>query len=149
MARTLSQWGLPGATVFGDLQREMNRVLDHFTDGTDNGHSLASFNPKANLAETDKTYELSLELPGLKPEEIQLEFRDGQLWITGERKRLKEEKGKTFHRVESEYGHFRRVVALGNDVDGDCIEASYRDGILTVVINKTEAVQPKRIAVKS
>jgi HSP20 family molecular chaperone IbpA len=88
-----------------------------FAEGFFDDASTANvFAPSVNFAETEKGYEVSVELPGMKPEDVHVEFKDGHLWITGERKSEVEEKGKTFHRVERRYGSFRRVIAIGNEV---------------------------------
>ena len=83
----------------------------------------------------------------MKPEEVNVEFKDDALWITGERKHESEEKGKTFHRVERHYGSFRRIIRLGTDVNPETINANYKEGVLTVTTAKTEAARPKRIEV--
>jgi len=127
----------------------MSQVMDRFAGVSNGGDVSQWFAPKTNLAETKTEYEITLDLPGLKAEDFNLEFSDGQLWITGERKREKEEKGKTYHRVERSHGQFRRGVSLGPDVNADKIEAHYRDGVLTVVVPKAEAACPKRIEVKA
>jgi HSP20 family protein len=106
------------------------------------------FSPETNFAETEKQYEITLDLPGVKPDDFNLEFDDGQLWITGERKEEEEVKGKTYHRVERNYGRFRRGVSLGPDIDADNIEATYKDGVLTVIVPKAPTACPKKIVVK-
>jgi HSP20 family protein len=105
--------------------------------------------PKANLAETDKAFEVTLELPGIKPEEVKVELRNGELWISGEKKEEKEEKGKTYHRIERRYGEFRRTIALPATVKESAVEAQFKDGVLKVVLPKVEQVLPKKIEVKS
>lgn len=147
MTRTLSPWTHWTPVSFEDLGKEMNRLLGHFGD-TENGESRG-FAPRIDIAETYKSYEVSLDLPGLNSEDFNVEFKDGQLWISGERKQETEEKGKTFHRVERHYGQFRRVITLGTDVDAENVEATYRDGVLSLHIPKIAAVQPRRINVKS
>lgn len=129
---------------FDDLRKEMNRIFEHSFEKPDGSRVLA---PHANFAETEKEYEITLDLPGLQPEDVNVEFRDGHLCISGERKRVDEEKGKTYHRVERTHGEFRRVIALGNEIDAEKIHAKYENGVLTVVAPKIAAVQPKKIAV--
>jgi len=148
MNRTLQQYRNRWTPVtLDDVRSEMNRLVEGFfdTEETEGGF----FAPRANFAETDKHYEVSVELPGLKPEDVHVEFKDGQLWISGERQAETEEKGKTFHRVERRYGQFRRVIGLGRDIVSEDIEAEYKNGLLTVTVPKAAAVQPKRIDVKA
>ena len=74
------------------------------------------FLPEANIAETEKAIVVTVELPGMKPEEVRVEIKGEQLWITGEKHEDKEEKGKTFHRVERRAGMFRRIFTLPVEV---------------------------------
>lgn len=147
MARALSPWTQWSPVLFEDFGKEMNRLLGHFGD-TENGESRL-FAPRINIAETDQAYEVTVDLPGMKPDDFNIEFKEGQLWISGEKKQECEEKGKSYHRVERHYGQFRRVITLGTDVDAENVDATYRDGVLTLQVPKVAAVQPRRINVKS
>jgi HSP20 family protein len=104
--------------------------------------------PKANLAETEKSFDVTLELPGIKPEEVRVELRNGELWITGEKKEEKEEKGKTYHRIERRYGEFRRTIALPAAVKESQVDAQFKDGVMRITLPKAEQVLPKKIEVK-
>jgi HSP20 family protein len=106
------------------------------------------FLPEANVVETEKALEVAVELPGMKPEEVKVEIRDGSLWITGEKKAEKEEKGKTFHRVERRSGMFRRVLPLPMEVKEQEVDARFTDGVLKITLPKTEKVVPKQIEIK-
>jgi HSP20 family protein len=106
------------------------------------------FLPEANIAETDKAVDVTVELPGMKPEEVNVELREGALWITGEKKEEKEEKGKTFHRVERRHGSFRRGFALPTEVEEGKVVAKFEGGVLHITLPKAEKVAPKRIEVK-
>jgi HSP20 family protein len=110
---------------------------------------LAAWSPRANLAETATDLELTGELPGVKPEDGHVELHDGELWVTGEMKDETEEKGKTFHKVERRYGEFRRVLPLPAEADKEKVEARLTDGVLKVLIPKTEKARPKAIPVKA
>lgn len=132
------------AGLFDDFRREFGR----FAEGLFDDAAGALFAPRVNFVETETGYEITADLPGMKPEDVHVEFRDGHLWITGERTDETQEEGKTYHRVERRYGQFRRVVALGNEVDADKVVAKYKDGVLTIDVPKIAAVQPKKIEVK-
>ena len=106
------------------------------------------FLPEANVIETDKAIEVAVELPGMKPEEVKLEIRDGTLLITGEKKEEKEEKGKTFHRVERRAGMFRRAFALPVEILEEKVDAKFVEGVLKVTLPKAEKATPKRIEIK-
>jgi HSP20 family protein len=104
--------------------------------------------PKANLAETEKSFDVTLELPGVKPEDVRVELRNGELWITGEKKEEKEEKGKTYHRIERRYGEVRRTIALPAAVKESQLDAQFKDGVLRITMPKAEQALPKKIEVK-
>lgn len=129
------------------FEREMENLIDRFFTPEEE-RWLTGFAPAANVAETETGYEVTMELPGLKPEEFRVEMKEGKLWVSGEKKEEKEEKGKTYHRVERTYGEFRRVIPLPGKVAEEKIEAEYKEGVLTVKIPKTEEEKPHIVPVK-
>jgi HSP20 family protein len=149
MPRMMVPWDVESPRLFDDFRREMNQLVSNFFGGEDGGRGVAGFMPRTNIAETDSGYEVSLDLPGMKPEEVNIELKEGQLWVTGERKCEREEKGKTFHRVERQYGQFRRIIPFDVPVDADKVEAEYKDGVLHVTVPKSETAKPRRIEVKA
>jgi HSP20 family protein len=102
-----------------------------------------------DFTESETQYEVKVDLPGLKPEEVKVELRNGDLWISGERQEEKEEEGKTYHRIERRYGEFRRVLPLPVEVSEEKIEARVENGVLTVRVPKVEIAKPKTIEVKA
>lgn len=106
------------------------------------------FLPAANLSETDKAFELAVELPGMKPENVKVEMHDGNLVVTGDKHEEQEEQGKTFHRIERRSGSFRRVFALPAAVDENAIDAHFAHGVLKVTLPKTPEAAPKKIEIK-
>lgn len=130
------------------FERDMEDLMDRFfRNGEFGPMSVIEFAPKADVAETETAYEVTMDLPGTDPKEMTVEIRDGALWVSGERKEEKEEKGKSFHRVERHFGAFRRVVPLELPVDREKVTAQYGDGVLKVTIAKS-AAESKRIEVK-
>ena len=107
------------------------------------------FTPKADIAETNKGYEVTIDLPGIDPKDLNFEIREGSLWVSGEKHEEKEEKGKTFHRVERHYGAFRRAIPLDLPVDREKVEAKYHDGVLKISVAKMPEAETKRIEVKA
>ena len=101
------------------------------------------------MAETDKEYEIETDLPGIKPEDLQVEMRGNELWLSGERRQQKEENGKNYHRIEQEYGRFERVIPLSVPVSEDKIKARFQNGVLKVTVPKSEPVHPKRVTVST
>jgi HSP20 family protein len=127
-----------------DVPRWMTRLFDE--DAAGNG---MTFVPEANVLETDKAVEVSLELPGMKPEEVKVEMNDGRLLVSGEKREEKEEKGKTFHRMERRTGAFRRMISLPAVVDEAKAEATFAEGVLKVTLPKSPEAAPKAIPVKA
>lgn len=136
----------PLARLETDFESVMERLF-----GGDKSHAppWSGFVPVANLVETEKQYEVAIELPGMQPADVCVELRNGDLWIAGEKKEEQEEKGKTFHRIERSYGEFRRVIPLPGNVIEDKIEAAYKDGVLRVTLPKSEVIKAKQIPIAS
>lgn len=126
------------------LRKEMDRTFERFfTTGNGNGMAPA-FMPSVNIAEDEKGYELTVEVPGMNKEDIHIEVADNRLTISGERKEEKEVKEKNVHRTESAYGKFQRSFLLDEGCDQDHIEAAMKNGILTIHIHKVPVEKQKR-----
>ena len=149
MARTLLPWNTRGGNWFDAVRREMDEMVTRLQDADAGGDELSSFSPRTNVAEAEKHYEITLDLPGMKPADFNIELHEGRLSISGERQRESEQGDKTYHRVERYYGKFRRTFVLGQDVDGDGVAAAYKDGVLTVTVPKTTKAQPRKIQVRA
>jgi HSP20 family protein len=103
--------------------------------------------PEMDLVETEDHYLLKADLPGMKQDDVSIEFNDGALTIAGERKIEYERKEKGFFRLERSFGKFSRSLTLPDGVDPDKIEAAFHDGVLDVTIPKPEQRKPRRIEV--
>src|SRR5687768_806988 len=118
MTRSLSTWTPRFPRSLSNLESEFGSMLERmFGPEMESWSELKAWSPRANVAETDKEIEFTVELPGVKPEDVHVELHDGELWISGEMKNETEEKGKTFHKVERRYGEFRRVIPLPASAD--------------------------------
>lgn len=123
--------------------------VDNFFNDDFNGGSVSSFTPKVDIAETDKEFEIQLHVPGMNKEAFNIDLDVDRLTISGERKLENEKKEKNFHSVESYYGSFKRSFHLPDVVNRDKVDASYLDGILTIVLPKDEKkVAKKQITIK-
>jgi HSP20 family protein len=105
--------------------------------------------PSLDLAETDGIVEVRMDIPGMETKDIDIQVNGNLLTISGERKEEREEKGKTFHRVERRVGSFSRTVTLPCPVKEDAVDAQYKNGTLTVKLPKTEETKSKKITVKT
>jgi HSP20 family protein len=128
------------------MEEEMEDLVERFWGG--DGGQLG-FLPTADVVETENQFEVTVDLPGLKPEEVNVELKNGELWISGKREEEKEEKGKTYHRIERRHGEFRRVLPLPSTINEEQIEAKFEHGVLRITVPKTEEAKPKHIEVKA
>lgn len=137
-------FALVGTTLFKDLNRLFD--LTPTVPGTD----LEAMTPRANVAETTDAFLVSVELPGIDPDAIDVSFEDEMLTISGERTFATEEQteeGATYRRREIYEGHFTRKIRLHADVVVDEISATAANGILQVTVPKTPAPEPRKVTV--
>lgn len=148
MLRSMIPWRERFPATFSRFENEMEDLMErYFGDAEEWG--LSRFTPSLNVTENDNGYVVTVEVPGMKPEDVTVEVVEGNLQISGEKKEEQEEKGKTFHRIERRHGEFRRLIQLPGTVEADKVEASYGDGVLTIKIPKRAEVTPKRIPVQT
>ena len=127
-------------SVFGQL------MDDFFTENTLAKNNV--FSPKSDILEDEKGFHLEISLPGMKRSELKIEINKDLLHIEGERKFAKEENEKTYHRVESNYGAFKRSFTLPDHIKKEEIEAKFEDGILYLFLPKSEKAAPRNIEIK-
>jgi HSP20 family protein len=141
------RWAI--TTDFKNLQHQLNRFLEPFGRvAQDEDLVSGTWVPSVDVAETQEKILVRVEVPGMKQEDIQIEFENGLLTLKGERKLAKEDTGLTYHRVERAYGNFNRTFTLPRTVDPEKISASYRDGILEIEVPKKEEAKPKQIKIE-
>jgi HSP20 family protein len=105
-------------------------------------------NPSVDLAETDQAFEIRVDVPGMEAKDFDIQVSGNVATIRGERREEKEEKGKTFHRVERRCGAFSRSLTLPGRVNEDEVAAEYANGVLTLTLPKREDATPKKVSVK-
>ncbi len=115
---------------------------------TEHQTGTGSFYPALDVIEEKDQYVLKTDLPGIKKEDIKVSVENGILTIEGERKSETEQKDKHVHRVERSYGRFARSLNLGTNVDNSKVHASYKDGVLQLIVPKSEAAKPKAIDIQ-
>jgi len=158
--RDLIPWGRESSqtpTVYRDeqpspflsLHREMNRLFDDAfrSFGTPSLFGRSSAWPSVEIAETNNEVRISAELPGLEEKDIEVLMDDDVLTLRGEKKSEVEDKARQFS--ERYYGRFERRIPLGFEVEEDKVAATFRNGVLTITVPKSEKVQTrvKRIAI--
>ncbi|WP_062312393.1 Hsp20/alpha crystallin family protein [Demequina rhizosphaerae] len=145
MAREVLRRSVP-ASAASPWPDEFQRLVQQFFGDTDT--SLAgAFSPALDVEETEDGYTMHVELPGVKPEEVDVSLEENVLTVSGERNFYEEKTAEGFRRVERRFGRFHRAVRLPDRVDPDNVKATYKDGLLTVTVPKSEAAKPRRIEV--
>lgn len=152
------------------LQEEMNRIFNDFFDvgprsfgresgtmgsmgsmGTmGRGGLMTRFEPRMDVSENEKEVKISLDIPGMSRDEIELSLSDDLLTISGERSETREEEKENYLHRERSYGMFRRTIPLPEYINRDKIDAKFKDGVLNVTLPKTDEGRKKwrRIDVK-
>jgi len=120
---------------FGTFDSLLDRF---FQNDLDWNHLPKSFSPQVDIAETDKAFEIEVSVPGMSKEDFRIDFNDGKLTISGERKQAEEKDSKNYHTRETRYGSFARSFQLPDSVDQAKIKATYDSGILSLFIPKDE-----------
>lgn len=150
------------AEPFDALRQQMDRLFADFLgpfdvlergngNGGDGNARRSMIAPRLDVSETDKAYEVTVELPGVEEKDLDVSVWDGVLTIKGEKRWESEDKKKDFQRIERRYGSFERQLSLPSEINAERIDANFHNGLLTVSVPKSKKAQAtaKRIAVKS
>jgi HSP20 family protein len=133
---------------FNDLNRLSQELEQLYFRGEPNGHR-ADFTPSVDIEEKENSVLIHADLPGVNEKDIEVKVHEGTLLISGKRESAKEEQGEGKYYSERSYGSFCRTFSLGRNVDAEKIEASYKNGVLTVLLPKKEEVKPKQIPIST
>ncbi|MEX2306262.1 MAG: Hsp20/alpha crystallin family protein [Pirellulales bacterium] len=139
----------PWRDPFTSLQEEMNELRTRLMGDGGESWFTGAMVPALDVSETDTSIDVRMDLPGTTAKDIDIQISGNVLTVSGKREEEKEEKGKTFHRVERRYGNFSRSVTLPCTVVESEVAAEYRDGVLTIKLPKTEESKAHKIKVKS
>jgi len=139
---------------FALLRRRMDDMFEGFLHGFDLRPFEARsgvFSPSIDIVENDKDIRISAELPGMEEKDIDVSLSRDSLTIKGEKKEEKEDKGKGYYRMERSYGSFSRTLPLPSEIDQDKVKATFKKGVLTVTLPKTEKAikETKKIDIKT
>jgi HSP20 family protein len=144
-----------GGDPFLSLHREVNRLFDDALRGgtpgaSGEGQAPGGFvNARMNVSETDKEIRVTVELPGVSENDIDVSLDDDLLTIRGEKRIENRDETENFHFVERSFGSFQRSLRLPFSVDPEKVQADFQNGVLTVTLPKTvEQERSRRIQVK-
>ena len=131
-----------------DFNREIARLFDLGWGREADAASVGSdWLPAVDIVEEDARFVLYADLPGIRPEEVEITFENGVLSLSGSRPALEENAQANYHRVERSRGTFLRRFTLPDTVDGEGIQAHASNGVLEVIIPKGAKAQPRRIQI--
>ncbi len=142
---------------FYSLQRRMNELFDSFFSDFEQlpfgeiDRWRGQFMPTIDVKETEKSLEVTAELPGMDEKDIDVSLTKEALILKGEKKEKKEEKGKDYWHTERRYGSFHRVIPMPDYIDTEKVEATFKKGVLHIVVSKAEsaAEASKKISIKT
>ncbi|GIU97475.1 MAG: heat-shock protein Hsp20 [Actinomycetota bacterium] len=132
-----------------DPFRDLRAVEEEFDRLVGRAFARNAWVPPLDVRETEDRFEVTVDLPGMRPEQVNVTFEDGMLNISGKREIANEEKGETWHRIERSFGTFARSIRLPQTADTEHIEATFADGVLTVSVPKLEQAKPRTIEVRT
>ena len=130
------------------LRRGMDSLWDRFTGERPTEWLRGEWVPSLDVSETKDKVVVKAEAPGIDPKEIDISLSNGILTLKGEKKKEREEKDESYHLIERSYGSFSRSVRLPAEVQEDQVKASYKDGILTITLPKTERARERSIKIE-
>ena len=130
------------------IQNELNRLFGRTYAG-EVGSVGGTWVPPLDIYETDEKFVVTMELPGIEADDVDVSVEDSTLTISGERKFSEEVSEETYRRVERGYGSFSRSLSLPQTADAEHIEASFDKGVLRIEVPKAEVAKPKKITVKA
>ena len=132
-----------------NLHNEMGRVFGDLFGSHEGGADMekTSWMPTVDVSETENSFEIRAELPGVSEKDVNVSVTDNLLTIKGEKRHEEEAEDKNYHRVERRYGSFQRSFTLPRHVETSDIKAGYSDGVLTLTIPKAEIAKPTEIPI--
>lgn len=133
---------------FGDLNATTQQLFDEVF-GKEFAEKAQGWAPAVNVAETKDEFVVTAELPGMKTEDVTVDFTDGMLTIRGEKldEKTEKEDDRTYYMWERRFGTFQRTLPFPGGIDDQKIAAEFKHGVLAVHLPKTEEVKPKRQAI--
>lgn len=143
---TLIKWAPRPASIFDDMDKMINNVFEN--DWNFSVRSKTNWSPAVDVKESDNSFTLTADIPGLTKKEVKVNITDGILSISGERKFEDEKESGNYHYRERRYGSFSRTFNLPETVNEEDISASFKNGILSIELPKHEVVLPKEREIK-
>lgn len=143
--KLMTLWPRGMRTFRDEMEQLMTPLFREAPEGFWKGELAAP----VDVAEMDNAFEVRMDVPAMAAKDFDVDVSGNVVTIRGERKEEKEEKGKTWHRVERRTGSFARTITLPCNINEGEVAAEYADGVLTVKLPKAEDARPRKVTVKS
>ena len=143
---TLVKYRPRTASILDNVDLMINSIFHDNFEEIDN--SFDSWKPLADIKENDNYYNIIADIPGFSKKDIEIKINNSILTITGEKKNDTKNDGETFYHRERNLGRFFRSFSLPDTVDEERVDASFKDGVLTITLHKDEKSLPKERVVK-
>ncbi len=132
---------------FESLSRRMNELFGDLEKGV--RFEIGDFSPRVDIAEDERNVYLHAELPGIERENVKISVSEDRiLSLKGEKKREEKVESKNYVRVERNYGSFSRSFALPDNINVEKVEAKFENGMLNLILPKTEPAKPKEVSIE-
>lgn len=141
-----------GNDPFARMHHEMDRMFEDFFGNTRPAGGGLLLRPSVDIAESKKAYRISVEVPGIDPDQIDLQIEGDTLVVSGEKRQEVEDEQEGLHRMERSYGRFRRVLTLPDDADAENIKADFKNGVLKIKVPRvkpSEKADAKKVRIES
>ena len=133
---------------FSIFRNEMNELISRMWNGQDEAPIGQALSVALDVSETDNAFDVRMDIPGMQAKDFDIQVQGNNVTLSGQRQEEKEEKGKTYHRIERRSGSFSRTITLPCEVNEDEVAAQYTNGVLSVTLPKSEKSRVKKINVK-
>lgn len=131
------------------MQDRMTRLIDEtFSRIWKEDMAQGVWSPPVDILERGDEVVVKVDLPGVTQNEIDIRVEEGTLTIQGERKFVRESSEENYVQIERPYGTFRRTFSIPRTIDQESIRASYKDGVLRIILPRRQEIQPKQIVVE-
>ena len=131
------------------IQNEMNRLFGRTYGGDVGETSRGAWTPSLDVYETQEKFVITMELPGVSLDDVDISVEDSTLVVRGERKFYREQDQDSFLRIERRFGEFTRSLTLPSTADAEGIQASFDQGVLMIEVPKREEARPRKITIKA
>lgn len=135
--------------LWSRMQQQLNELWRTAPELETSNVATSQWMPLVDIKEEPERFVIKADIPGVRPEAIEVTMENGALTIRGERSSEKEDKREGYHRIERSRGSFYRRFAMPDSADADHIKAQGKDGVLEIEIPKKAVVKPRKIEVKA